>query len=150
MAKRWIGSISWCRYAYVCAELLSKHANDINNSGIDMLGLFLVSFIFLSYLSFCCAQQLQVGTGIIKYVPQVVLNARRRSTKGWTIWNVILDLTGGVLSVLQARSSVGRVTNRALPSLRSKNRFHSWLLMLFWEYLALACAHIWSSPHAKT
>lgn len=45
----------------------------------------------------------QVGTGILKYIPQVVLNIRRRSTKGWTIWNVILDLTGGLLSVVQAR-----------------------------------------------
>lgn len=43
----------------------------------------------------------QVGTGILKYVPQVVLNIRRRSTTGWTIWNVILDLTGGFLSVVQ-------------------------------------------------
>ena len=40
-------------------------------------------------------------TGILKYVPQVMLNVRRRSTKGWTIWNVILDLTGGLLSVVQ-------------------------------------------------
>ncbi|CAN0533671.1 unnamed protein product, partial [Scytosiphon promiscuus] len=38
----------------------------------------------------------QVGTGILKYIPQVILNIRRRSTKGWTIWNVILDLTGGL------------------------------------------------------
>lgn len=43
----------------------------------------------------------QVLTGVLKYVPQVLLNIRRRSTKGWTIWNVILDLTGGLLSVLQ-------------------------------------------------
>lgn len=45
---------------------------------------------------------MQVVTGILKYVPQVVLNIRRRSTTGWTIWNVILDLTGGLLSVVQA------------------------------------------------
>lgn len=43
----------------------------------------------------------QVVTGVLKYVPQVLLNIRRRSTKGWTIWNVILDLTGGLLSVVQ-------------------------------------------------
>lgn len=44
---------------------------------------------------------MQVGTGILKYVPQVALNMRRRSTTGWTIWNVILDLVGGLLSVVQ-------------------------------------------------
>ncbi len=43
----------------------------------------------------------QVVTGVLKYVPQVVLNIRRRSTQGWTIWNVILDLAGGLLSVVQ-------------------------------------------------
>lgn len=37
----------------------------------------------------------------MKYIPQVLLNARRKSTKGWTIWNVLLDLFGGLLSVLQ-------------------------------------------------
>ncbi|CAM9247864.1 unnamed protein product, partial [Choristocarpus tenellus] len=38
---------------------------------------------------------------LIKYFPQVFLNMRRRSTTGWNVWNVILDLTGGILSVLQ-------------------------------------------------
>ncbi|CAN0533172.1 unnamed protein product, partial [Ectocarpus sp. 12 AP-2014] len=51
---------------------------------------------FLYFLSY-----VKVVTGIIKYVPQVILNIRRRSTAGWTIWNVILDLTGGLLSVVQ-------------------------------------------------
>ncbi|CAM9109643.1 unnamed protein product [Ectocarpus sp. 4 AP-2014] len=51
---------------------------------------------FLYFLSY-----VKVVTGIIKYVPQVILNIRRHSTAGWTIWNVILDLTGGLLSVVQ-------------------------------------------------
>ena len=36
-----------------------------------------------------------------KYVPQAVLNWRRGSTAGWNIHNVLLDFTGGLLSVLQ-------------------------------------------------
>jgi len=39
---------------------------------------------------------------IAKYVPQVYLNHTRRSTVGWSIGNVLLDFTGGVLSVFQA------------------------------------------------
>lgn len=34
-------------------------------------------------------------------MPQALLNRSRKSTVGWNIWNVILDLTGGVLSFLQ-------------------------------------------------
>ena len=37
----------------------------------------------------------------VKYLPQVYLNWRRKSTVGWSLWNVILDLTGGTLSFLQ-------------------------------------------------
>jgi len=38
---------------------------------------------------------------IAKYIPQALLNRSRRSTVGWNVYNVILDLTGGVLSLLQ-------------------------------------------------
>jgi hypothetical protein len=36
-----------------------------------------------------------------RYIPQVLLNCQRKSTMGWSIWNILLDFTGGVLSVLQ-------------------------------------------------
>ena len=36
-----------------------------------------------------------------KYIPQVLINWRRKSTAGWSIHNVLLDFTGGLLSVLQ-------------------------------------------------
>lgn len=38
---------------------------------------------------------------IAKYVPQARSNFERRSTEGWSIGNVLLDFTGGVLSLLQ-------------------------------------------------
>jgi len=37
----------------------------------------------------------------VKYVPQVILNYRRKSTVGWSLANVMLDFSGGVLSMLQ-------------------------------------------------
>jgi cystinosin len=37
----------------------------------------------------------------IKYMPQAVMNCRRKSTVGWSIGNIILDFTGGILSILQ-------------------------------------------------
>jgi cystinosin len=36
-----------------------------------------------------------------KYIPQVFININRRSTEGWSIHNVMLDFTGGLLSVAQ-------------------------------------------------
>lgn len=38
---------------------------------------------------------------LVKYAPQVVHNYRARSTKGWSIGGILLDFTGGVLSVAQ-------------------------------------------------
>ena len=37
----------------------------------------------------------------VKYLPQVYLNWKRKSTDGWSLENVLLDLTGGTLSLLQ-------------------------------------------------
>ena len=36
-----------------------------------------------------------------KYLPQLLLNYRRRSTVGWPIDNILFDFTGGALSTLQ-------------------------------------------------
>jgi LCT (Lysosomal Cystine Transporter) family transporter len=38
---------------------------------------------------------------IIKYCPQAWMNYKRKSTEGWSIGNILLDLTGGLLSFLQ-------------------------------------------------
>ncbi|TDH72288.1 hypothetical protein CCR75_002529 [Bremia lactucae] len=40
-------------------------------------------------------------TSLVKCLPQIVLNYQRKSTVGWTIWNVLLDMAGGVLSIGQ-------------------------------------------------
>lgn len=36
-----------------------------------------------------------------KYLPQFYWNYKRKSTKGWSIANIILDLTGGTFSFAQ-------------------------------------------------
>ncbi|KAI3399332.1 hypothetical protein diail_7287 [Diaporthe ilicicola] len=38
---------------------------------------------------------------LIKYTPQVVANFRNKSTAGWSIWQILLDFSGGVLSIAQ-------------------------------------------------
>ncbi|KAK7100142.1 hypothetical protein V1264_023136 [Littorina saxatilis] len=51
---------------------------------------------YLYYFSY-----IKLGVTLIKYIPQAWMNYRRKSTMGWSIGNVLLDFTGGSLSVLQ-------------------------------------------------
>lgn len=38
---------------------------------------------------------------VVKYCPQVYFNYKRKSTEGWSIDQILLDFTGGVLSLAQ-------------------------------------------------
>jgi cystinosin len=38
---------------------------------------------------------------VVKYMPQVWLNYQRQSTVGWSILQIMFDITGGVLSLAQ-------------------------------------------------
>ncbi|KAF9114337.1 hypothetical protein BGX27_011157 [Mortierella sp. AM989] len=50
----------------------------------------------LYYLSY-----IKLGISFIKYCPQVYLNYSAQSTVGWSIHNILLDFTGGMLSISQ-------------------------------------------------
>ncbi|PIK56018.1 putative cystinosin-like [Apostichopus japonicus] len=51
---------------------------------------------FVTFISY-----IKLGVTLIKYVPQVWMNFKRKSTDGWSIGNVLLDFTGGSYSILQ-------------------------------------------------
>ncbi|XP_041791494.1 cystinosin [Chelmon rostratus] len=51
---------------------------------------------YLYYFSY-----IKLAVTLVKYVPQAYMNYRRQSTEGWSIGNVLLDFTGGLLSMLQ-------------------------------------------------
>ena len=53
----------------------------------------------LSYIYFF--SYVKMSLTVAKYVPQVIFNYRRKSTQGWSIHNILLDLTGGMLSIGQ-------------------------------------------------
>ena len=38
---------------------------------------------------------------LVKYIPQVLTNYRNSSTYGWSIAQILLDFTGGILSIAQ-------------------------------------------------
>ncbi|XP_053946212.1 cystinosin homolog isoform X2 [Anastrepha ludens] len=54
---------------------------------------------WLDFLYYCSYIKLSIT--IIKYVPQALMNYRRKSTVGWSIGNILLDFIGGTLSMLQ-------------------------------------------------
>jgi cystinosin len=51
---------------------------------------------YLYFLSF-----MKVLITMAKYIPQVVMNMMRKSCVGWNVWNILLDITGGILSLAQ-------------------------------------------------
>lgn len=72
----------------------------------SFIGVFVISTVIYAghamlidlmyYLSY-----VKLVISLIKYVPQVWINFRRKSTVGWSIHNILLDCTGGVLSMTQ-------------------------------------------------
>lgn len=76
-----------------------------------LLGLILLSTIVtcilsaakvMNWLDFVSGlSYIKLGITIIKYMPQAYMNYRRKSTDGWSIYNILLDFTGGSLSILQ-------------------------------------------------
>ncbi|KAF7279935.1 hypothetical protein GWI33_006562 [Rhynchophorus ferrugineus] len=54
---------------------------------------------WLDFLYYCSYVKLTIT--LIKYIPQAYMNYKRKSTDGWSIENILLDFTGGILSMLQ-------------------------------------------------
>jgi hypothetical protein len=54
-----------------------------------------------NYNTFRMAGYCKALITLLKYCPQVYLNYCRKSTIGWSIFNILLDFTGGVFSITQ-------------------------------------------------
>ncbi|XP_058812514.1 cystinosin homolog [Topomyia yanbarensis] len=61
-----------------------------------------VSFGLFHWLDFLYVlSYIKLSTNLIKYFPQVYINYKRQSTEGFAIMNRLLDLAGGLLSIVQ-------------------------------------------------
>ncbi|XP_003389186.1 PREDICTED: cystinosin-like [Amphimedon queenslandica] len=70
--------------------------------GFIIVSLFVAVGKKLQWLQFLYfVSYVKLAVTLIKYVPQAYMNFRRKSTVGWSIGNVLLDFTGGMLSMLQ-------------------------------------------------
>jgi len=52
-----------------------------------------VQLYTLGYVKLLCT--------FVKYIPQAWMNYQRKSTQGWSIAQILFDLVGGILSLLQ-------------------------------------------------
>ncbi|KAM3435775.1 hypothetical protein NHJ13734_005382 [Beauveria thailandica] len=43
----------------------------------------------------------KIAVTLVKYTPQLLTNIHNQSTEGWSIWQILLDITGGLLSIAQ-------------------------------------------------
>ena len=97
-----MGGILAASVVYPILTLLLSNQNQIPNdddSNEDDIPFFnWLDFLYL-------LGNFKIFISLIKYIPQVLLNIQRRSTKGWSIWNIILDATGGLLSDFQLVSN---------------------------------------------
>jgi len=67
-----------------------------------ILAILIVSSSVMTWLQWLSVlSEFKVAISVVKYCPQVWMNFQRKSTVGWNIYNVLLDFTGGFLSVAQ-------------------------------------------------
>ncbi|KAF5303847.1 hypothetical protein FQR65_LT08104 [Abscondita terminalis] len=91
--------------------IYEKGGQTISKTARVILGLVTVFFIIsfallgvqvlplLDFLYYCSYIKLVIT--ILKYIPQAYMNYKRKSTDGWSIGVVFLDLNGGIFSILQ-------------------------------------------------
>ncbi|XP_065069921.1 cystinosin homolog [Rhopilema esculentum] len=66
---------------------------------VSLVLTLLKTITWLTYLYYF--SYIKLAVTLIKYMPQAYMNFKRKSTVGWSIGNVLLDFTGGSLSMIQ-------------------------------------------------
>ncbi|KAI9013985.1 PQ loop repeat-domain-containing protein [Phycomyces nitens] len=71
----------------------------IVGAGIGLLAVEFNGILWIDLMYYLSYVKLAIS--FIKYLPQVWLNYKRKSTVGWSIYNILLDFAGGALSISQ-------------------------------------------------
>ncbi|GAA5917659.1 hypothetical protein JCM6882_003425 [Rhodosporidiobolus microsporus] len=87
----------------------AQRLSSFNRATLSALLLAIVLLIFLAATSSVLSwldlvillSYVKLYISFAKYVPQAVINYKRKSTEGWSIGNILLDFTGGSLSLAQ-------------------------------------------------
>lgn len=70
----------------------------------------------------------------VKYSPAVYWNYKRKSTKGWSIFNILLDLVGASFSIASGSLSVSNGLNITKMALALLTIFYD-LIFVFQHYV---------------
>lgn len=70
---------------------------------LQRLILFLAALVVLTrtFNQIYALSYVKLVITVVKYIPQAWVNYKRKSTVGWSIAQIIFDLAGGVLSLIQ-------------------------------------------------
>jgi cystinosin len=90
----WARTVAICFFWGLFIMLLVEDMLNLYDPRVSNSKIFRFNTIF--YLGWCKAL-----ISFMKYIPQVIMNYRRKSTKGWSIFNIFLDFTGGSFSFIQ-------------------------------------------------
>ncbi|KAJ3153777.1 hypothetical protein HDU86_005110 [Geranomyces michiganensis] len=118
----------------VIQSIIYRRTRSKNVSGATLLfiglaGLAVISASFLAIGGLIKARTvlyflsvIKMAITLLKYVPQAYFNFTRKSTTGWSITNILLDFTGGNLSMLQVFVD-GSVTGDWSPIVQNPVKF---------------------------
>ncbi|KAI1713170.1 PQ loop repeat domain-containing protein [Ditylenchus destructor] len=69
---------------------------------LGIVSVILASFSVVNWLQFIyLLSYIKMAVTVSKYLPQAILNYKRKSTVGWSIGNILLDFTGGCTDIFQ-------------------------------------------------
>ncbi|OMJ24056.1 Cystinosin [Smittium culicis] len=86
-------------YTRTSDQKLSASAGLLISSSIFLV---VIAFLFTPlYKALIISSYFKLLLTITKYIPQAYSNYKRKSTDGWSVHNVLLDITGGVFSISQ-------------------------------------------------
>jgi cystinosin len=98
-------------------------------------------FNSLVYMGWC-----KVFISLIKYIPQVISNYKRKSTIGWNIHNILLDFTGGSFSfgqnIIDSFRDEFSVTSDGQPKALNIAKFALSFISIFFDIIFMTQHYI--------
>jgi len=98
-------------------------------------------FNSLIYMGWC-----KVFISLIKYIPQVISNYKRKSTIGWNIHNILLDFTGGAFSfgqnIIDSIRDKFDVTSEGQPKALNIAKFALSFISIFFDIIFMTQHYI--------
>lgn len=92
-ASRFVLGVFWGSILAVLITILIIRTKGLDGGNDPTAWAWIDCIYALGYVKLVCT--------LVKYCPQVYLNYKRQSTTGWSIWQILLDFIGGILSLLQ-------------------------------------------------